>query len=291
MLENYNLNRFSKSPSGDDFSDWLYQNTEAEAPDSDTSMAWNKLKNSIEEKPVKKTDWSYLKVAAVVALLAVSGYFILDNSSEPEIVEFSATDSKRAVKLPDGSKVVMNIGSMISFPEKFEGERNITLQGEAYFDVKKSESPFVVSLMDIKVEVLGTAFNIDENTDNVQVYVDHGLVRVTDSDEQVKLSKGEMAEYNRADGSLDMLPEISQNVMSWRNGKFEFVDVPLTFAAMELSEYYQIDIVADQRIKECRITASFDNEPLSKVVEVLETILDIKIVEKDSALYLKGKGC
>jgi len=291
MLDNYNHNRFSGSPSGDDFSDWLYRNTEASAPESDTSTAWNKLKNSVEEKPVKKTDWSYLKVAAVVTLLAVSGYFVFNYAPEPEMIEISADDSRKAVDLPDGSKVVMNVGSIISFPERFEDAREISLQGEAYFDVQRSEAPFVVSLMDIKVEVLGTAFNIDENTDNVQVYVDHGLVRVADSDEKVKLSEGEMAEYNRASGSLNMLTEISENVMSWRNGEFEFVDAPLSIAVMELSEYYQIDMVLDQRIEQCRITASFENAPLSKVVEVLETILKIKIVEKDSTLYLKGKGC
>ncbi len=110
----------------------------------------------------------------------------LKTNAEPELF-----------KLPDGSVVVLNSGSEISYSINSE-ERNIELKGEAHFSVQRGDVPFVVKTNYGMVRVLGTAFNINSSNEVFDVEVDEGEVEVSVNNEKEKLKKGERVLYDDA---------------------------------------------------------------------------------------------
>src|SRR4029078_631833 len=91
--------------------------------------------------------------------------------------------SKSKVQLPDGTQVWLNADSRIAYNEKFQGNlREVTLEGEAYFDVVRDEKrPFVIHTAAIDIKVLGTAFNVRSyaNEKNTETSLIRGSIEVT----------------------------------------------------------------------------------------------------------------
>lgn len=76
------------------------------------------------------------------------------------VTMYAPEGQQLAVHLPDGSRIDLNSGSSIKYPRRFSDTRNVYLDGEAFFDISKSEVPFVLTTFNANVEVLGTAFNV-----------------------------------------------------------------------------------------------------------------------------------
>ena len=290
LLENYNQNRYKDGKSGNQEIDWLYAVTSSEAPESDVDMAWEKVSRKISGK--KKLSFPALRVAASVVLLAVCvfvfrGYF----ADSPDLVVMQSHDGKTQVVFPDGSKAVLNINSEVEFLEKFGETREVSFSGEAYFDIKKSEKPFIIKMGEVDVRVLGTAFNLVTGEDEIKVLVDRGLVAIEKGSTQVKVGIGELGTFNRRTLEISVDTTPPTNVMSWRNGKFSFQEATLEEATAELSKYYGVTFKLSAAVKNCKITVNFDNEPLKDVLGALETILNLSIEQDNSKVRIKGKGC
>jgi hypothetical protein len=103
--------------------------------------------------------------------------------------------------LPDGTKVSLNRGSKISYPSTFEGQtREITLQGEAFFDVAHdAQHPFIIHAQGADIKVLGTSFNVNAYSKQVKVWVKTGKVQVKKSASVIQLLPGEQAEVQGDD--------------------------------------------------------------------------------------------
>lgn len=293
MLENYNQNRYNDSKSGDQEIDWLFAVTEIEAPESDMNRAWENVSKKISETPSIKRNpvFSVLKIAASVAVVAASIFIFRGYADSPELIVMQSDRGKSQVLFPDGSIAVLNNNSKVEFLEEFEEVREVQFSGEAYFDIKKSEKPFVIKMGDVDVRVLGTSFNLITESHEIRVLVDRGLVALEKGSKQVKVSKGQQGVFNikTLEMSIDTTPQT--NIMSWRNGKFSFADTSLEVATTELSEYYDVTFQLSSSIKNCKITANFDNAPLKDVLNVLEAILGVSIERDNSNVRIKGKGC
>lgn len=130
---------------------------------------------------LKLTRWA----AAIAGIaLAVWSWSAINNNKHKEENEVIAQKgSKTRMLLPDGSTVWLNAGSAITYDPGFSGDtREVTLQGEAYFDViKMPNKPFIVHAGNINIKVLGTAFNVKSYTEepNVETTLIHGLVQIT----------------------------------------------------------------------------------------------------------------
>lgn len=292
LLEKYNLNHRSNQSSGDDFVDWIYEKTASQAPPSNTDTAWANLKSNLGETSTSsKKSWVVWKVAAAISLLTICGYLIFTNFNEVEIIEVVAVDHLTPVNLPDGSRVILNKSSKISFPETFSDAREVTLSGEAYFDVEKDERSFQVQMANAYVSVLGTAFNLNESVSGVSVFVEHGTVALGNEKEEIKVNAGEQATYDRIDSTLTLLSIPDANIMAWRNGKFDFVDVEFQDVVRELEDYYDVKFHLAKNLRKCRVTASFDNDPLPKIIETLDGILRVEIKQEQSVYQVTGEGC
>ena len=185
-------------------------------------------------------------------------------------------DKEFWVTLDDGSLVHLNYNTRLIYPEKFgRGDRNVILEGEAYFMVAKDKSrPFVVHTPDGAIRVHGTEFNVntrinDNGNDNVNDNVNGGRYRT-----EVVLVKGSISVTPAKGKEQTMKPGeqcrisntqcVIENVdvapyVAWNTGTFVFDNCPLETAMKVLSHWYGFEVVyLNEAIKKERITGDFD---------------------------------
>ena len=150
------------------------------------------------------------------------------------------------VVLSDGTEVLLNSDSRLSYPTVFKGkERVVSLEGEAYFNVtKNTEHPFIVKSGNVQVRVLGTEFNMCSYTpDNVRVTLIEGKVAVSDTCglQTVEMKPGQSAQLV-SDGIFAVDEVDTETFLYWKEGFFYFDDVALVDMMKEIGKWYNIDI-------------------------------------------------
>lgn len=148
--------------------------------------------------------------------------------------------------LPDGSKVWLNADSKISFPDKFVGkERNVRVEGEAYFEVTKdAQHPFIVSTDYFTTTVHGTSFNVNAySAKTAGVTLVSGSVSIkTDKGNERLMTPGQMASYDGV-GDMNIRDVDVYPITQWKEGFFYFNDNRLIDIMMELGRWYNVSIV------------------------------------------------
>lgn len=158
-----------------------------------------------------------LKYAAIIIIAFSIGLFAKDyirlNTTETiSYNEFVVPNgSKSEMILPDGTKIWINSGSSVKYPTSFSAtNREVYLEGEAYFDVKRDpNNPFLVKTSDLMIRVLGTSFNIKS-------YPDEGAIETTLVTGSLEILKNENIEANNV--SLRLKPNQKAN-FSKKTGK------------------------------------------------------------------------
>jgi ferric-dicitrate binding protein FerR (iron transport regulator) len=198
-----------------------------------------------------------------------------------------------SLQLSDGSMVWLNAGSSIRFPAAFTGAvRNVEVTGEAYFEVaQKAGMPFTVSVADMKVEVLGTRFNINayKDEDAVKTALLEGAVRVVQKDNIVKLIPGQQA-IAAGDGKIAVKDRINmEEVIAWKNGYFHFESADLGTILRQFSQWYDIEIVYEGKVKERRFFALVKrSSTLNSVLKLLQD-QDVPFRMEGRRLLIKGE--
>ena len=219
-----------------------------------------------------------LAAAAAVILLCLSVGTVYLYMQPTSLQTVSTMAETRNVILPDGSSVLLNRHSSLSYPKRFKSDnREVQLTGEAYFEVSKDQKhPFIVQTEHINVQVLGTHFNVDAYPDNpdVKTTLLTGSVAVSNKNNSVRmvLKPNEAAIYNKVEQKLTRkVLENAGDEISWRHGEFIFDDLPLQEIARELSNSFGTTIhIADSTLRNYRITARFRNgEDLDAILSVL----------------------
>ena len=290
-IKRYNHLRYKGGSSEEQgFVDFLYENTEASAPDVSVDDAWASLQAKIDSGKSKSNSW--LRIAASVTILLGVSIFVWTLSTTPDQVNIASLEEKMNVTFPDGSSGILNTHSSFSFSEKFGDERVVSFEGEAYFDIKKSEKPFLIEMGGVTVKVLGTAFNLNTSDEEVELVVERGLVAFVKNEEQTQVAAGLKAVFNKADNSVSITENPSSNVATWIDGKFEFDDTPFAVITQDLESYYEVSFqVQNDRINSCKATVDFNKRPLSEVLETLEQMLGLEIEEVQGKIIVSGKGC
>lgn len=173
--------------------------------------------------------------AAITLLLAI--YTFLPQS-EVKRYEVAYTQ-QQTIALPDASEVTVNAGSMLSFDaKKWEKERVVNLQGEAYFKVAKGQK-FTVKTEMGEVAVLGTQFNVKQRAAIFQVVCYEGRVEVVTGTEKLVLSPGEFAETVK--GKLTKKSSQAEQP-TWVNGQSQFDNETLQEVVAELERQYNVKV-------------------------------------------------
>lgn len=266
---------------------WEHTPETGETPDMSNTLYKIHYELNKQEKSSGKSPHflTYLtRIAAILLLpLAIAFFYQLQKTNESdELLQTISTPlaSKTSFVLPDGSKVWLNSGSSIRFPQEFDGdERLVELTGEAYFDVKKSDQPFRVKTALFTVDVLGTAFNVLAYDNEIPaVTLERGKVTLaTKSKKQVTLLPGQQAVIDTAGYEID-LSQVETNLFSsWINNQLILKDEPLGKVITRLERWYNIEInVLDQSLMEKRMTANIEFESIREVMELMELTLSVR---------------
>lgn len=238
------------------------------------------------------------RVAAVLVIALLTVFAVRYIRGMYGMVRYTADTDVKEYHLPDGSTVTLNAGSILSYSKKFnKNHRSVTLEGEAYFDViHHADIPFTVEAENIRVTVLGTAFTVDatDPEEEIHVVVDRGKVSMRDTRDKdnVILTPGEEGRWIASTGMLYEQPVSDPNYLAWKTGRIIFSDIPLSRGLKVLQDVYHTEFkLTDPGTGDCRLTATFDNEPLDSVLEVLSAILEVHITEKNGTYIVSGTGC
>ncbi|MEI8005294.1 MAG: FecR domain-containing protein [Bacteroidota bacterium] len=238
-----------------------------------------------------------LRIAAVIVILAFPAFHLYKYLQQPAIKEFAAGTGRAETLLPDGSHVMLNSGAVIKYPEKFKGKkRAVSLDGEAYFDVAHNASkPFIIATDGIRVEVKGTSFYINTRSwsGDFELVLTSGKVELYFENQPGQsrvLNPGEKAIVHG--NQIIISPNTDANYMAWKTHKISFNNEPLNSVAATLSKVYQANVrLGNSSLASCRLTATFDNQSLESVLNVLKATLDVDIRNSGSLVEISGKGC
>ena len=179
--------------------------------------------------------------------------------------------------LADGSKVWLNAGSVLTFPESFaSNSREVKLSGEAYFEVSHdSKRPFYVRSNEQTIRVFGTHFNVSSYpNENNKTTLIAGSVQVSQFGKSKMLKPGQAA--FTTGGNLIVAEANIEEAMAWKNGFFYFESTPIKDALAAIKRWYNVDIVYKGTNEKRELTGKIKrNSTAQQLVETLN-FLDIK---------------
>lgn len=231
----------------------------------------------------------YSRVAAVLLLpvLLFSVYYFspLNKGADSTWVEVhSPYGARTRFSLPDGSTGWLNSGSIIKYPIRFNSQRTVSLNGEAYFDVVKNpNSPFIVDANQVKVKVLGTSFNVvSYDADSIsEVIVATGKVEVSSAGQVLasKLLPSERLVMNRSKNSFSKSTVVLQNYTSWKAGKLIFLNDNLDEVVRKVSRFYNVDFEVKPNVNKKELfRAILEEESLEEVLRYMKLTMSIDYV-------------
>lgn len=202
------------------------------------------------------------------------------------------------VELPDGTKVMLNSGSSLTYNGNFSrGERFVSLNGEAYFDVTKDQAhPFIVQTSLLNFKVHGTSFNIEAYTDENLVnttLIEGSLGVMNKSDQQLLLLKpGQNAHFDPLDPNVIVSNVNTEIYTSWKEGLITFRNEKLKDIARKIERWYNVKIVIKnpELGEEAYFGTIMKNKPIDQILVVLQltSTLKYKIItanDKPTLIY------
>ncbi|NML21681.1 FecR family protein [Pseudoflavitalea sp. G-6-1-2] len=197
------------------------------------------------------------------------------------------------LQLPDGTHVWLNTASSITYPTVFtDGKREVTITGEAYFEVAKNkELPFIVKANDQQIEVTGTHFNINAYSDEpypVTTLLEGG-VKVSSNNSMVKLVPGEQSSTG-SNGELTVKKGINtEEVMAWKNGFFHFESADLPTILRQLSRWYDLTVTYEGPAPKDKFFVIIKrNSTLSAVIKALQANGNVQLAIEGRNLKVKA---
>ncbi|MGE4586216.1 MAG: FecR family protein [Mangrovibacterium sp.] len=278
------------------------------APVSDLEIKrwWKALRERMNKVvvPVKNRSLSVIfgKIAAVlvIPLIFYSVWLSLDQQALQSRVQQMNTQwarqtvsvvapagTRTVVDLPDGTKVWLNAGSVLTYPPLFRGQvRQVEIFGEAFFQVRKAPIPFIVQNPGPEIRVYGTSFNVNAYPDEetVTVALTEGKISLLTGGKEHFLKPGQVSSFNKETGHLHIRQEPVDRFICWREGKFIFRDTSLSTILRQLQRQYNVDISLDRpELGNYSYIATFQNENLEQILELLKLSAPI------TYRYEKGK--
>lgn len=223
--------------------------------------------------------------------LLLEGAVKLNKTKEGELVYAASENSSTAlnkietprggtyvVNLPDGTKIWLNAASSLKYPVSFNGlkERRVELIGEAYFEIAKQKTPFIVSTTGLNTEVLGTHFNINAYPEEavLKTTLMEGSIKVSipESNYSTVLKPGYEAVVGPAVKGIEVEKVDLSETVGWKNGSFVFIEQDLGSIMRELSRWYNVEVeFADPEKKKLEIGGSISRfSDIKKVLKMLE---------------------
>jgi transmembrane sensor len=268
-----------------------------------------KIDNHIRQSENRKVQtMKYLKFAATILLVSCFGLLLylgkdqIRNTIDPVIYSNTIVPigEKAKVLLSDGSVIILNGGTHLRYPQKFNrSRREVTLiEGEAFFDVKRDENkPFIVLSGGTETKVLGTAFNVRaySSLENIDVTVSRGKVAVGKGNikgsSSVLLLPGEQVSVNKASFKMHKKAVVTQEVMAWLEGKVIINNETFKNVSILFKNTYGIELsFKEQEIGDIRFSAMFsEKDQLDEILYAISRANNLNYTVKGKNVQLNKK--
>lgn len=223
------------------------------------------------------------RIAGVAAVAAVGIFLYL--SWLTSWTDYAAYDIAQTFTLPDSSSVTLAPGSTLRL-QKHKDKRLVQMTGKVYFNVRHDDrAPFRVDAGSGFVKVLGTRFQVDSR-DPISVSVVSGKVlfsAIRSGEEAMILTKGQSAVLDPAASKPVEITPKHPNPAAWATGEFIYDNTPLPEVLSELSEYYDVTLVAfdagHSSGESRRLSGEFSTSSLQEILNLINSALgtDIQI--------------
>jgi len=261
-----------------------------EALEATTEASFAKIKSHISNRSSKgkvktlNTNTWLISIAASIIL-----FFGLFSIIGDDIVTIETNfGEQKTMALLDGSEVILNSKSTLTYNEdEWENQRSLTLDGEAYFKVKKG-STFTVKTKNGDVKVLGTQFNVNNVRDLFEVVCFEGKVSVqTKAEDYILLPSNSVRRIN---GYAVETWKTKDANPRWIEGESAFKSVPLPYVISALESQYNITINPQNIDQTLIYTGSFTHNDLDIALKTVFKSLQILYIEKEKGhIYLSTK--
>ncbi|WP_217602421.1 FecR family protein [Chitinophaga sp. GbtcB8] len=250
-----------------------------------------------EELPViRKRWWASWKYAAAIILIAATSLWLMQQRSFKPVTYSVYThlgEVKRAW-LPDSSLIILNAGSRLLYTGKAD-QREVWLDGEAYFHVRHNNQRFIVHTYDkLSVEVLGTQFNVNSFGNKIMVVLQQGQVKLNvpaahAPETQLYLQPGEMLNYNKLDGSYAKSNAPVSRLLAWTSSRVEMENYTLSDAAIFMQQVFgKRLIMADSQLLRYQVSGSM---PVIYNADTMMTqfakVFNVKFNQKEEYIYIR----
>ncbi|RYD85693.1 MAG: DUF4974 domain-containing protein, partial [Sphingobacteriales bacterium] len=281
---------------------------EADAPDFDRGAVYSRITDQIDAMPARKNNARkrWIAAASVIAVLATSGLLYQNRNQVMNVVSpiaqkelVTGGGQVASLTLSDGTKIWLNGGSKMSYPETFRGDkREITITGEAFLEVAHDDKmPFIVRSGDVRTQVLGTSFNVKAYPEEgfIKVDVATGKVGVmAPSQNTVFLTPKQEVLFDKKSHTAKTTDNVDISALSgWKEGSFIVKNMPLLEVLSVIQRRFGVEVKADANLSQCSITANFTNVSLQNVMKIVAKLVKGKAQQSaDGNSYkLTGKGC
>jgi len=259
-------------------------------------------------RPLRRQTWPALGLAAAAAILLLGAIFFRGprHAAETAIGAFQKLD------LPDGSVAQLNTDTAIDTTFTAAERRVRILRGEVHFTVTKDPArPFIVTVGQVAVRAVGTAFNVRQHGTEVEVLVTEGRVRLDRSTsgesllaasspaaEPPLLVAGERATVTQPAKAATPAPLVAtvqkvsdpemQRALAWQERRLEFDSVPLDEVVREFNRYNQRKLViGDAYLAARRFSGTFRADGYEALARLLENDFAVTVTRTDGEIVLR----
>lgn len=287
---------------------WFSAVQEQEGKYYDQEKAFELFEKRVEKQKAEKRKaripvWRGLyKYAVAILLFGFISYFSYqkgENSLRNALaeIEVEAPDgSQTRLHLPDGTTVLLNSDSRITYAQDFGvNSREVTLQGEGYFEVAHNQKiPFYVKTEDVQVRVLGTKFNFRDYPEDGEVVVSliEGKVALKNKIRQeadLVLMPDEQMVLDKKEKVMKKESMNAQAVLQWAEGCLSFDETPLLEVAKILERSYDVEIeFTEESLKELRFYGNFNRtkQGLNDILNALSATGKVHYMLKGEKIVL-----
>lgn len=287
---------------------------------------WERIRNSVltKEPLLRRIGWAWLAVAATIILISALAVFAPDSltnlnrhigsktsSASPDVAlenyfEVNNTSGKpKELLLEDGTIVKLTAESRLRYSRRFDSKRRqVELEGEAFFDVKKdSTRPFFVYTGELVTQVLGTSFNVKsfKNSKTIEVKVVSGRVSVYENEQKapqnrngVILRPNQKITFDKESKKLVSELVEAPVLQASQDKKLEFVfeDSTLLEVLSVIQKAFGVEIVVEKStLNDCIFTGDLTGLPLHTQLRFICKSVNASYELRGTTFFIKGDGC
>ena len=277
--------------------------------------------------PSNKNTSYFWRIAVAVILFTAclylaSVYFLKSGSVTDPLTnnwqqKITVKGAKSVITLSDGTHVTLNSQSTLKYPLIFTGKtREVILNGEAYFDVKKDAGhPFIIHTVKLNIKVLGTSFNIKSypNEPVSETTLIRGTIEVTLKDrpsdriilkpeEKLIVKNNSLKKTGAIPGGTDNVPgpqyvltslsylhknDSTISETSWINNRFAFDNDSFLQLAEKMERWYGVNIqFKNEAVKQYHFSGIFENDSITQALNYLREIEKFNYKISESTIYI-----